>query len=85
MKLGEGNNEQTYSVKLSAIGKYPFITADLKSFDFGSLLVGKTASKEINIINSSEVATNFTIDKISDDGKDQSFTLSQTSAQLLPN
>jgi hypothetical protein len=85
LKLSEGTNEITYTIKLSAIGKYPFITVDQKDFNFFSLLVGKTASKELTISNSSEVPTNFTIEKISDDGKDPSFTLSHTSACLLPN
>ena len=33
-------------LKLSAIGKYPFITLDQNSFDFENLLVGKTATGE---------------------------------------
>jgi cilia- and flagella-associated protein 65 len=81
-KLADGPNEMTFNVKLSAIGKYPFITVDNKSFDFGSLLVGKTASKELKIENSSDVPTTFTIEKIGDDGKDPSFTLSHYTAAL---
>ena len=75
----------TFNVKISAIGKYPFITVDNKDFDFGSLLVGKSASKDLIVTNSSEVPTNFTIEKIGDDGKDTSFSLSHTTAALLPN
>jgi hypothetical protein len=71
-------------LKLSAIGKYPFITIDRQNFDFGSLLVGKSASKDIIITNSSEVPTTFTIEKISDDGKDPSFSLNQSQGSLTP-
>jgi hypothetical protein len=63
-------------VKLAAIGKYPFIMVDCKTFNFSSLLVGKTATKELVVSNNAEVATNFVIDKIQDDGKDPSFALS---------
>lgn len=49
IKLAEGVTEQTYILKVSAIGKYPFITIDSKALDFENLLVGKTASKEINV------------------------------------
>lgn len=84
-KLADGPNEMTFNVKISAIGKYPFITVDNKSFDFGSLLVGKTASKDLVVTNSSEVPTTFTIEKIGDDGKDPSFTLSHMTANLQPN
>lgn len=83
-KLADGPNEMTFNCKISAIGKYPFITVDNKSFDFGSLLVGKTASKELIVTNSAEVPATFTIEKIGDDGKDPSFTLNQATATLQP-
>ena len=84
IKLAEGATEQTYILKVSAIGKYPFITIDSTNLDFENLLVGKTASKEINVQNSSPVPTNFEITKVSDDGKDQSFSLSTTKGHLNP-
>lgn len=31
-------------LKMSAIGKYPFVTLDNLAFDFENLLIGKTAS-----------------------------------------
>lgn len=84
VNLSEGSHEQSYSIKLSAIGKYPFMTVDHKSFTFEPLLVGKNETQYMTITNSSEVSTNFTIEKISDDGKDPSFVLSQTSGTLPP-
>ena len=44
VKVQEGGSELTRILKMSAIGKYPFITLDQHSFDFETLLVGKTAS-----------------------------------------
>ena len=44
IKVTEGANELTKVLKMSALGKYPFITLDQTSFDFENLLVGKTAS-----------------------------------------
>jgi|LakMenEpi03Oct11_1017367.scaffolds.fasta_scaffold01753_1 hypothetical protein len=84
IKLTEGAAEQTSVLKLSAIGKYPFITIENTNFDFNSLLVGKTASKDFAITNSSEVPTTFKIEKLSDDGKDPSFSLSLIQGSLNP-
>ena len=70
IKLAEGGKESTYILKVSAIGKYPFITINSTNLDFENLLVGKTASKEINVQNSSSVPTRYEITKVSDDGKD---------------
>ena len=44
IKVQEGGSELARVHKMSAIGKYPFITLDQHSFDFETLLVGKTAS-----------------------------------------
>ena len=44
-KVMEGGSELTKVLKVSAIGKYPFMTLDQTSFDFENLLVGKTASQ----------------------------------------
>ena len=44
VKVQEGGSELSRILKMSAIGKYPFITLDQHSFDFETLLVGKTAS-----------------------------------------
>ena len=44
VRVTADGNEMTKVLKLSAIGKYPFVTLDASSFDFENLLVGKTAS-----------------------------------------
>lgn len=36
--------ELTKVLKMSAIGKFPFVTLDNLAFDFENLLIGKTAS-----------------------------------------
>jgi hypothetical protein len=86
VKLTDISNGQelTRTLKVSAIGKYPFITLSHESIDFKSLLIGKTESKEITITNSSLVPTSFNIVKVNDDGKDKSIHLSHTSAELIP-
>lgn len=38
-------------LKMSAIGKYPFLTINQERFDFETLLVGKVAQKEIMLKN----------------------------------
>ena len=87
IKLNEISSSQecTRSLKVSAIGKYPFITINTEMINFDELLIGKTATKEITITNSSPVPTSFKIERVSDDGKDQSLQLSHESASLLPN
>lgn len=57
----EGANELSKVLKMSAIGKYPFMTLDQKSFDFEHLLVGKTASQVFSLQNASLVPTKYTI------------------------
>ncbi len=69
-------------MKVSAIGKYPFVTINQEVIDFKELLIGMTATKEITITNSSPVPTSFTIEKVSDDGKDKSLHLSHLSGPL---
>ena len=70
VKVQEGGSELTKVVKLSAIGKYPFMTLDQQSFDFENLLVGKTRSQIFSLQNASLVPTTYTIEKVNDDGKD---------------
>jgi hypothetical protein len=77
--------ELTRSLKVSAIGKYPFITLNHEMIDFELCLIGKTVTKEITITNSSPVPTSFTVTRESDDGKDMSISLSHESGSLQPN
>ena len=50
LKLSEGE-EGSRALKLSAVGKYAFVTINQEKIDFESLLVGKVAEKEIVIKN----------------------------------
>lgn len=46
-----GSEEGSKVLKLSAIGKYPFLTINQEKFDFETLLVGKVATKEVILKN----------------------------------
>ena len=69
---------------MSAMSKYPFIVINNEKVNFESLLVGKVAQNSVTVKNSSLVATNIRIEKISDDDKDHSFSLSLHEAHLAP-
>ncbi len=56
-----------------------------KKIDFESHLVGKAAQKDIVLRNQSLVPAHFTIEKINDDGKDDSFNLSSLQGVVPPN
>ena len=84
VKIAEGATEVTRILKVSAIGKYPFITLDAEDIDFDSLLVGKTVSRELKLQNSSLVPTQFQIEKVSDDGKDPSIKVDIKQGTLSP-
>jgi len=43
--------EDPIVIKLSAIGKYPFISIPHKKYNFDSVLIGKTQTKDIIIKN----------------------------------
>jgi len=58
------------------MSKYPFIVINNERVNFESLLVGKVAQHTVSVKNSSLVATNIRVEKISDDDKDNSYTLS---------
>ena len=70
-----GAEEGSKVLKMSAIGKYPFLTINQEKFDFETLLVGKIAQKEVVLKNQSLVPAQFSVEKISDDGKDSSFSI----------
>ena len=46
-----GSEEGSKVLKISAIGKYPFLTINQERFDFETLLVGKVASRDIMLKN----------------------------------
>ena len=84
MKVIADGNEMSKVLKLSAIGKYPFVTLDSLAFDFENLLVGKTVSQVFNLQNSSLVPTRYTIEKVNDDGKDNAIQVDHTHGELTP-
>lgn len=61
-KLSGGQDDGVTKVlKLSAIGKYPFLTVNHEKFDFETLLVGKVTSKDVVLKNSSLVPAKFSL------------------------
>ncbi len=74
IKLLEGE-ETLRVIKMSAIGKYPFLTISQEKIDFESILVGNLAQKDVIFRNNSLVPAHFSIERLNDDGKDDSFTL----------
>jgi hypothetical protein len=55
----EGEEQRVF--KLSAVGKYPYISANASELDFGNVLVTKSISKELVLKNNSEVPAEFSI------------------------
>ena len=69
-------NEDSKIIKISAIGKYPFLSLSTSKLDFGTLLVNKQVTKELVIKNQSQVAARFDIKQVQDDEfKDRAFVL----------
>ena len=48
-------------IRLSAVGKYPYISVNSQDVDFGDVLVTKQVSKEIILKNNSEVPAQFSL------------------------
>lgn len=71
-------------MKLSAIGKYPFLTINHEKFDFETLLVGKITQKDVILKNNSLVPANFAVEKVNDDGKDVSFSIDVYEGTIPP-
>ncbi len=57
-------NEQWLTMKMTAIGKYPYISMSSHRMEFPDLHIGQTSTKEIILKNSSLVPAEFTIEKI---------------------
>ena len=78
-------NEPDRVVKLSAIGKYPFITINTAKLDFESLIVGKKEVKELLIKNQSPVPAAFQIHRLEEDNfRDHSFSLDYYRGEVPP-
>jgi len=80
----EGDKTCTKVLKMSGIGKYPYVNLSDDKLNFESLTVGKSLSKTVELRNHSQVTACFTIEKINDDGKDVSFKLSKESGTIVP-
>jgi cilia- and flagella-associated protein 65 len=63
----EGESQRV--VKLSAVGKYPYVSSSLTEIDFGQVLVTKTVTRELVIKNNSEVPAEFHIESLGSDGE----------------
>jgi hypothetical protein len=71
-------------LKLSAIGKYPFLTINQEKIDFETLLVGKVVEREILLKNHSLVPAQFVVEKVNDDGKDVAFSIDFYQGSIPP-
>lgn len=57
----EVEGEEQRVIKLSVVGKYPYISPNLTELDFGNVLVNRPVSKDLLLKNNSEVAADFHI------------------------
>ena len=76
-------NEEPKIIKISAIGKYPFLSLSTAKLDFQTLLVNKQITKELIIKNQSQVSAHFEIKQNFDDEfRDKSFQLDIKSGDI---
>lgn len=66
-------------LKMSGIGKFPFVNISEEKLNFEQMTVGRSETKKITLRNHSLVPASFSIERLNDDGKDPSFSLSITS------
>ncbi|EAR97146.2 MSP (major sperm protein) domain protein (macronuclear) [Tetrahymena thermophila SB210] len=79
------DKEKPRIIKVSGIGKYPFIQPQARKIHFNTLLVGKSLTREVIVKNLSQVGTKFTITKlINDEFKDSSFSINCSSGFIPP-
>jgi cilia- and flagella-associated protein 65 len=55
------SNGTSNSVKLSAIGKFPFLALDTATIEHGSVLVGQTAKRTVKLLNQALVPAHFKV------------------------
>lgn len=82
--FSEGNNTLQRVLKMSGIGKFPFVSINHERLDFEQLTVGKELSKSVTLRNYSLVKAEYTLDPVNDDGKDTSIKLSNTQGVIAP-
>ena len=79
------DDEPPRIIKLSAIGKYPYINLSASRLDFEYLLIGKKVTKDLIIKNLSQVPARFDIHKLEEDNfKDNSFSFDVRSGEIPP-
>ena len=77
--------EKDRVVKLSAIGKFPFLKTLNTKLDFEEVIYGKKKVKNLIINNASEVVTKFSIKQLQiDQFNDTSFSLDETEGEIPP-
>lgn len=80
----EGSRSAKKVLKMSGIGKYPFVEISTDKIDFESLTVGTTTSQNVTFRNYSQVRALYTISLINDDGKDKSIVLNKYKGVIEP-
>lgn len=80
----EGNRSAKKVLKMSGIGKYPFVEISTDKIDFESLTVGQTTSQHVTLRNYSQVKAQYSIELINDDGKDKSIVLNKYKGLIEP-
>lgn len=77
--------EENRVIKLSAIGKFPFLKTLNTKIDFEEVIYGKKKVKNLIINNASEVSTKFFITQLQvDQYHDTSFILDETKGEIPP-
>jgi hypothetical protein len=85
----EGEGQRV--LKLSAIGKFSYVTLNRELFNFGQLLVASSDSKDLIIKNQSQVFTTFHITEAQErlpthsDFRDSAFSFDHLSGTIPPN
>ena len=83
-KFKDGEKTHQKILKMSGLGKFPFVHIDHDKLNFESMTVGKSDTKRIIMRNQSLVKAIFSIEKVSDDEKDRSFSLNETEGEIAP-
>eukprot|EP00826_Nyctotherus_ovalis_P020736 TRINITY_DN1654_c0_g6_i1.p1 TRINITY_DN1654_c0_g6~~TRINITY_DN1654_c0_g6_i1.p1 ORF type:complete len:373 (-),score=55.73 TRINITY_DN1654_c0_g6_i1:654-1772(-) len=79
-------NNDWKTIKVTAIGKYPYVALNTHKLDFGELLTGQTLTREITFRNPSSVPAEFEIKKENEDADVlPAFTLDCCSGTIPPN
>ena len=69
-------------VSLRGVGKYPFVRPSTAVLDFGSVVVGTSAEKAVQLINATPAACDFAVHRQHPDDTDAVFSVNVTSGRL---